>query len=120
MLTEKEPTGESVLEIHEEFLKHVEAGSAKIKTLSMVTIVVAALLAASYVYEVALAYAGSQQQVTVNLRDPALVSVELVLTALALVWLYVGVNDYRFVARLSKSIAKARALEEGIEREIEG
>ncbi len=114
----EEDSDGSVLEIHEEFLEHVEAGSRKIRLLSLVTIIVAVLLVASYVYEIASAYALNQQEVTVNLRDPALVAVELILTALAMVWLYVGLNDYRFVSKLSKSIAQARAREREIESKI--
>jgi hypothetical protein len=114
----EEPAPKSVLEIHEEFLQHVEAGSAKIKTLSLVTIVVAGLLAVSYVYQMASAYLSNVKVVAVDLTDPALIAVELVLTALALVWLYVGLRDYIFVTKLARSVGRARLLEKQIEREI--
>jgi hypothetical protein len=116
-MKEEEPE-KSVLEIHEEFLQRVEAGSSKIRALSVVTIVVAFLLTLSYVYQVASAYLTPATTVTVNLRDPVLVAFEVVLTALAVVWLYVGIRDYRFVSSLSKSISRARVLEKDIEREI--
>ena len=119
-MADEEPTANSVLEIHEEFLQHVEAGSAKIKTLSAVTIFVSALLAVSYLIEIASPYLFGLTSTTVNLRDPILVGFEVILTILALIWLYIGVSDFRFVARLSKSIRQARALEKEIEKEVSG
>ena len=119
-MADEKPTASSVLEFHEEFLQHVEAGSAKIKTLSAVTIFVSALLAASYLVEIASPYLFGLTSTTVNLRDPILVGFEVILTILALIWLYVGISDFRFVARLSKSIRRARALEKEIEKEISG
>lgn len=117
-MADSDTTEKSILEIHEEFLEHVEAGSSKIRLLSVVTVVVAGLLAISYIYQVASAYFTATTSVTVNLRDPILVVFEMLLTVLALLWLYVGVRDYRFVSGLSKSIARARALEREIEEEI--
>jgi len=119
-MSEEESSARSVLEIHEEFLQRVETGSTKIRTLSVITIAVSALLAVLYVYEIASPFLNSDTVVTVNLRDPGLVTLELLLTVLALVWLYVGVRDYRYVARLARSIRQARALESAIEREISG
>jgi hypothetical protein len=119
-MSEEESSARSVLEIHEEFLQRVETGSTKIKTLSVITIAVSALLAVLYVYEIASPFLSGVTVVTVNLRDPGLVALELLLTVLALVWLYVGVRDYRYVARLARSIRQARALESAIEREISG
>lgn len=119
-MTNQEPAAKSVLEIHEEFLQRVEAGSARIRTLSLVTIFVAALLALSYVFEIATPYIYGTTTVSVNLTDPILVAFEVVLTILALIWLYVGISDYRFVSRLAKSISQARTLEKEIEREISG
>jgi len=119
-MSEKEPSAKSVLEIHEEFLQHVESGSAKIKTLSVATIVVAGILVISYVYQIITPYLYGQTYVPVNLRDPTLVAFEVILTIVAILWLYVGVRDYMFVARLAKSIGRARALEKDIEREISG
>ena len=119
-MSEEASSARSVLEIHEEFLQHVETGSTKIKTLSVITIAVSALLAVLYVYEIASPFLSGETVVTVNLRDPGLVALELLLTVLALVWLYVGVRDYRYVARLARSIRQARALERTIEWEISG
>ena len=66
-MADEKPTASSVLEIHEEFLQHVEAGSAKIRTLSAVTIFVSALLAASYLVEIASPYLFGLTTASVNL-----------------------------------------------------
>ena len=109
---------ESFLELREEVLQRVEAVGGKIKRLSQITIFVAAALALGFVTQIVLPYAGGSATQTVNLTDPVLVAVEVVLTALALVWLYVGVNDYLFTARISRLIRRARTLEKEIEKEV--
>jgi hypothetical protein len=119
-MAEKELSPESVLELREEVLQRVEAVGGRIKRLAIVTVFVSGLLALSYIFEIASPYVTGSTTATVNLRDPLLVAFEVVLTVLALVWLYVGLSDYRFVARLSKSIRKARVLESEIEKEISG
>ena len=108
----------SVLEIHEEFLQRVEEGSAKIRVLSMVTVVVAALLAISYISQIVLPYIGGGASVVVNLTDPTLVVTEVLLTVLALAWIYVGIADYRFVSGLDKSIRVARMKERELEKSV--
>lgn len=115
---EEEVTPESILELREEVLQRVETVGTKIKRLSLVTMFVAVALALGFVFQIALPYAGGSATQTVNLTDPALVALEVILTILALAWLYVGVSDYRFTTRLSRSIQKARALEGEIETEL--
>jgi hypothetical protein len=115
-----EVSEKSVLEIHEEFLQRVEEGGAKIRVLSIVTIVVAALLAVSYISQIVLPYVGGGVSVTVSLTNPTLVAIEVLLTILALIWLYVGVTDYRFVSSLAKSIKTARMREKELERTLLG
>jgi len=113
-----EVSQKSVLEIHEEFLQRVEEGSAKIRGLSVVTVVVAILLAISYTSQIVLPYVGGGPSVIVNLTDPTLVATEVLLAVLALVWLYVGVSDYRFVSRLNRSIRVARMKEKELEKGV--
>lgn len=110
-MTEKEVSPRSVLEIHEELLQRVEAVDSRIRKLSAVTIVVAALLVAGVLVQLAMPYVSGVPIVTVNLADPALVAVETGVTLLGLIWLYVGVSNYRFVAGMAKSIKAARARE---------
>jgi hypothetical protein len=109
---------ESVLELREEVLQRVETVGSRIRRLSVVTLFVSGLLALSYIAEIILPYLGGSAVQTVNLRNPTLVALEAFLTVMALIWFYVGLSDYRFVARLSYLVAKARVREREIEREI--
>ncbi|MDA4127479.1 MAG: hypothetical protein OK452_09830 [Thaumarchaeota archaeon] len=101
----------STIELHEEFIQHIENGGGLVRTLSVVTVVVAALLATSYLSQLVLPYVYGVKSQTVNLVDPALQATELLLTALTLVWLYVGLRDYFFARRLAKQVKEIRAME---------
>jgi hypothetical protein len=118
-MPEDERPGPSQVEIHEEFIQHVEDGSSKMRLLSAVSAVVAAILILSYISQLVLPLAGTTT-VTVNLVDPTLIATEAGVLVLALAWLYVGVRDYRFTTRLARQIAEARASESQIEKEIAG
>ncbi len=107
----------SKVEIHEDFLQHVEDGSKKMRLLSAVTVIVAALLIISYLSQLALPLAGTAS-VIVSLTDPTLVATEVAVLALALAWLYVGVSNYRFTANLSRRIAAARKAEALMEEKL--
>ena len=117
-MSEEEVSPRTVLELREEVLQRVEDVGARIKALSMVTVVVAALLVASYLYQIALPLASGETIVTVNLADPGLVAFEIALTALAAAWLYVGLADFLFVSRLGRSIRIARAKEKELEKAV--
>lgn len=108
-----------VIEAHEEFIQHIEAGSAKIRVLSIITVVAAVALLASYLYQLSLPYLSGTQTVTVSLADPALQATELALVALMLVWLYVGVRDFRFTSKMANRIKEARAAERAEEKKLE-
>ncbi len=107
----------SQVEIHEDFLQHVEDGSSRIRLLAVISSVVALILIVSYVYEIALSFTGTTR-VTVTLNDPTLVALEIALLALAIAWLYVGVSNYRFTTSLAKRIAAARAAEVEMEKKL--
>ncbi len=109
-----------VLEAHEEFIQQIENGSSKIRALSSITIVVTLLLIASFLIQLALPYFSGTTTVAVNLADPALQAAELLLIALAAVWLYVGVRDYLFTRRMTKAIKQIRDLERELEKRITG
>lgn len=117
-MDEKDRVPESVIELREEVLQRVENVGARIKRLSILTLFVSALLTVSYIVEIALPYFGGSATQTVNLKDPALVAFELFLTFMVILWFFVGLSDYRFVARLSSLVAKARAQELDLEKEI--
>jgi len=109
-MSDDKEKGPQIIGAHQELVSHIEQGAGRIRVLSMVTVVVAAFLAISYIYQLALPLTGTTS-VTVNLADPANVAVELVVLVLALVWLYVGVGDLRFSSRLHREIGKAREKE---------
>lgn len=108
----------SVLEMHEEFIQHIEAGSRRIQTLAIITIVVALALASSYAYQLALPGLTGTSTVTVDLTNPFLEATEVAILALTLVWLYVGVRDLFFTREMAKAIRDARAAEREIERRM--
>jgi hypothetical protein len=101
-----------VIDAHEELIQQLEAGQAKIRLLSVVTVVVAFLLVASYFSQIVLPFVSSTSRYqTVDLLSPALIATEVVLMALGAAWLYVGVVNYLFSARLNKRIREIRSYE---------
>jgi hypothetical protein len=54
----------------------------------------------------------------VNLLDPTLLALEVVLILVTFAWLYVGVVNYLFASRLGRQIREARATEREIERKL--
>ena len=113
-----EPSVE-IIEAHGSFVEHIEVGQARIKTLSLITIVVAFLLLASYFYQVITPFTTGTTVVTVNLLDPTLLALEAVLIVVTFAWLYVGVANYLFASRLGRRVKEARAKETEIERRLE-
>jgi hypothetical protein len=104
----------AAIEAHEEFLQHVEDGRARTRLLSVITIVVAFVLAISYAYQLLLPYATGTTVVTVDLTDPSLIASEVLVLLLTGAWLYVGIVNYLFSTRLGRSIQKARAFEDAL------
>ena|SRR5439155_314399 len=98
----------------------MEDGEWKIKTLSIITMIVAFLLTTSYFSQILLPLISPTRSVQVNLTDPALISVEVLLLILSTTWLYVGVHNYLFSTQLGKQIQKVRAEERKIEKRITG
>lgn len=113
-----EPSVE-IIEAHGSFVQHIEDGQARMKTLSIITIVVAFLLLASYFYQVLTPFATGTTVVTVNLLDPTLLALEAILIVVTFAWLYVGVANYLFASRLGRRVKEARAKEDEIERRLE-
>lgn len=115
-MSERDPKPSQV-DIHEDFIQHVEDGSSKMRLLSGISAAVASLLILSYVAQLALPLTGTTS-VTVTLTDPTLIATEIAVVVLALVWLYVGVRNYRFTTKLARQIAAARAAEAAMEKKI--
>jgi hypothetical protein len=115
--SEKEPSVE-IIEAHGSFVQHIETSSAKMKTLSIITMVVAFLLLASYFYQVITPFTTGTTVVTVNLLDPTLLALEAILILVTFAWLYVGAVNYLFASRLGRQIKEARIKEKEIEGRI--
>jgi hypothetical protein len=114
---EMEPSVE-IIEAHGSFVQHIEDGQSRMKFLSIVTIAVAFLLLASYFDQVLTPFTTGTKVVTVNLLDPTLLALEVVLILVTFAWLYVGVANYLFASRLGRQIKEARAKEKEIERKL--
>ncbi len=108
----------AAMEAHEDFIQHIEDGRSKIRLLSVITIVVAFLLTASYFYQILLPFVSDTKVVSVNLLDPVLLVTEGLLLILGAAWLYVGIINYLFATRLGRSIQKARIVEKEIEDQM--
>lgn len=116
-----EPESSIVIdEAHEDFAQHIEAGSARIRTLSILTLVISVLLLASYFSQILEPFVTGTREVTVDLADPSLLVFEGLLVLLTLAWLYVGAVNYLFSTRLSRRVKAARAREQEMERRITG
>ena len=104
----------AILDAHEEFVQHIESGQARIRVLSIITVVVAFVLLASYFDQVLTPFTTGTKVVTVNLLDPTLLALEVILILVTFAWLYVGVVNYLFASRLGKQIKEARVKEKEI------
>lgn len=116
-MSDEKERGPEIIDAHQELVMHIEQTAGKIRALSIVTVVVAAVLALSYISQLALPLTGTTT-VTVNLADPANILTELVILALALIWLYVGLQDLRFSSRMKREIKQARSREKEIQDRI--
>jgi len=111
--------GAKIVEAHEEFIQHIEAGQRRIRTLSVITLVVAVFLGASYASQIVYPYASGQSVVTVNLLDPGLLVLEVGALLLTFAWIFVGATDYLFATRLGRMIKEARAAEHELGKKLE-
>jgi hypothetical protein len=118
-MTEEKERAAGVIEAHGELVGHIERSASRMRALSAVTVVVASVLLVSYAFQLLLPLTG-ESSVTVNLRDPGNVAAELVVFALAAVWLYVGARDLMFSSRIRRRIMGARSYEREIEKRISG
>ncbi|MDG6898777.1 MAG: hypothetical protein JRN24_03455 [Nitrososphaerota archaeon] len=118
MSDEKSPVS-TMIEAHEEWLRRMDATASRTRALSIITIVAAALLALAYAAQFILSITGAPV-VPVQVSDPILIAFQGILLVLVLLWLYTGVDFYRFTSRLRMQVAKARREEAELERRITG
>ncbi len=116
-MDEEKERGPGIIDAHQELVSHIEQGAGRIRILSILTVVVAAALAVSYLLQVVLPLTGTTT-VTVDLTAPSNIVAELVVFALVLVWLYVGISDLRFSSKMKYEISRARSKERGIQDRI--
>ena len=116
-MDDEKERGPEIVDAHQELVRHIEQSAGRIRILSILTVVVAAALVVSYLFQLALPLTGTTT-VTVDLTAPSNVVAELVVFALVLVWLYVGVSDLRFSSRMKYEISRARMKERGIQDRI--
>jgi type III secretory pathway component EscU len=112
--------GVMAIEAHEEFVQHIEAGETRMRVLSVISVIVAGFLIASYFSQLLLPYVSNTTVVSVNLRDPVLILTEVVVLIVAAAWMYVGITDYLFARRLGKQVREIRAAERELEKRIMG
>jgi hypothetical protein len=107
------------IEAHEEFAQHIEAGQKRVRSLSVITLLVAVFLSASYVSQMVYPFVFGQSIVSVNLLDPTLLVLEFAALLLTFAWIYVGATNYLFATRLGKMVKAARVAEKELERKLE-
>jgi preprotein translocase subunit SecE len=115
---ERDKAKVGILDAHEDFVQHIESGQTRIRTLSVITVVVAFILIASYASQLLIPFAGGSRFQTVDLLNPTLIALQVVLVILTGAWLYVGVVNYLFATRMGKQIREFRSLEREIEKKI--
>jgi len=116
MSDEKSPVS-TMIDAHEEWLGRMDSMASKTRWLSAGTVLIAALLALGFALQLAQPLLGNMV-VTVNLSDPVLEALQVILLVLVLAWLYVGLSFYRFASRLSRQVAKAHEEEDELGKRI--
>ncbi len=102
----------SSIELHEEFVQRVERTARMIKSLSLITVFVAGVLAVSYFSQlVVLPFVLGVKSQTVDLTSPPLMATEAVVLSLTIAWFAVGMRDYFFTTRVQRQVAEIRAIQ---------
>jgi ABC-type nickel/cobalt efflux system permease component RcnA len=109
--------GPEIIDAYQDLVRHIEQGATRMRVLSTLTSIVAAVLAVAYVSQLILPLTGTTT-VSVNLTDPFNVATELAVFALAFVWLYVGIQDFRFSSKMRREILEARSKEQQVQDRI--
>lgn len=116
-MSDDKERGPGIIDAHQEMVRHIEQSAGRIRILSILTVGVAVVLAASYLLQLILPLTGTTT-VTVDLTAPTNIVTEVAVLALVLVWLYVGISDLRFSSRMKNEIGGARSKEKGIQDKI--
>lgn len=108
------------IEAHEDFIEHVERGQSRLRNLSITTLAVTVVLGAAYFSQILTPFVTGQKVVEVNLLDPGLLILEVLILGLTFAWMYVAAVNYLFYSRLGRSIKEIRAKEAELLKQIEG
>ena len=108
------------IEAHEDFIQHVETGQRRLRNLSITTLAVTFILGAAYFSQIITPFVTGQKVVQVNLVDPGLLVLEVLILALTVAWMYVAAVNYLFYTRLGRSIKEIRTKEAELLKKIEG
>ncbi len=102
----------SMIEMQEEFIRHMEKGGRKVTLLAAIATVAGAYFAVNYFLQLVVFpyWLGITTQ-TVNLVDPGLVAAGAVSLAVSLMWLYAGLRDLAFGRRMARQIREIRGLQ---------
>ncbi len=119
-MSDKAEVDVALYQINDDFSEHIEKSSRRIRILSVITLVISVILLASYFSQIVYPFVTGQTIVSVNLVDPSLLALEVVLVLLTLAWMYVGAVNYLFSSRMAKAVKQAREQEHKIETMIEG
>jgi len=111
-LTPDMPADIKAIELNYILVDRMEASASRVRLLSVITLVVAVLLLASYASQVILPFATGQTTATVNLLDPSLLVFEGLLIALTVAWIYVGAVNLLWSRRISKKIRELENFED--------
>jgi hypothetical protein len=111
MSEDKNPNVASI-ELHEEFIQHMERGGRKIQILALIATLAGAYFSVVYFLQLfILPYVLGITTQTVNLVDPSLMGLEVISLLIALLWFYAGLRDLAFQSNMAKRIREIRALQ---------
>jgi hypothetical protein len=112
MMSEDKDPGVSMIELQEEFIRHMERGGKKIRTLALVATVTGAYFAVSYFVQlVVLPYGLGITNQPVDLVDPGVVAAGVLSLAVAVLWCFAGARNLLFERRLAERIREVRKLQ---------
>ncbi|MDE1852138.1 MAG: hypothetical protein KGI38_00105 [Thaumarchaeota archaeon] len=111
MSEDKDPNV-AMIELHEDFIQHMERGGRKIRTLALVATLASAYFAFNYFLQlIVFPFGLGITSQTVDLVDPSLMALEAVSLVIALLWFVSGLRDLSFARRVAKQIKEIRALQ---------
>jgi hypothetical protein len=110
--------GATLVEAHEEFAQHIEASHRRMRSLSILTVILGGFLGLSYAFQILYPFATGERVITVNLTDPILLALEAALLFATAALVLVAALDYQFATRQGRIVKGARAAEKELEKKL--